>query len=95
MRAGFALAGNLALAADHPANPFQHKYHPDHKSGRNIGRAFTLTFDSDQGSDPGAGLTLFKGDYEESISGLHKIPIQMKGKFSLERVSTIEKLDDK
>jgi len=60
---GSTLAGNAVLSADHPLNPFFHKYHPDHdcKDARgdlapdcnqfgestDIGRNFEFRFDPD------------------------------------------------
>ena len=95
VRAGGVLSGDLTIAADHPHNPFKHLYHPDHRSGRNLHRAFTLTIDPDVDVErPQAGAFELAGVYEETFEGLHKLPIRLKGNFQLERVSIIPVLND-
>ncbi len=94
VREGASLTGDMTLAADHPNNPFRHLYHPDHRTGRDVNRNFTLAIDGEADlENPKAGTLELKGVYEEIIKGLHKIPIKMKGTFRLERVSTIPVLN--
>lgn len=95
VRAGGVLSGDLTIAADHPRNPFRHLYHPDHRSGRDLHRTFTLTIDPDVDAErPDAGVFELEGRYEEIFEGLHKLPIRIEGNFQLERVSTIPLLND-
>ncbi|MHC1629971.1 MAG: LamG domain-containing protein, partial [Methanoculleaceae archaeon] len=97
IRQGASLSGKLTLAADHPHNPFRHLYHPDLRSGRKIERHFTMDIPVDEKSeleDPKEGVSELDGVYEEVISGLHKIPLKIKGTFHLERISTIQFLND-
>ena len=92
---GQLLEGAIALDPDHPVNPFRHKYHPDHRSGYEISRTFRLTFDpAANPDDPESGVEAFEGDYEETIEGLHKIPINIKGHFTINRVSLVPTLND-
>ena len=92
---GEVLEGAIVLDADHPVNPFRHKYHPDHRSGYEIARTFRLTFDAAANpDDPDSGVDAFEGDYEETIGGLHKIPIHIKGRFTINRVSLVSTLND-
>ncbi len=96
---GASVTGTLVLAKTHPANPFRHKYHPDHRNdsdkGIEVTREFTMTFDQiPEGAEPEEGITSLKGTYQESVTGLHKIPIRAQGTFSLQRVSVIDKLNE-
>jgi len=95
MGAGKSLEGNLTLSEDHPVNPFKHMYHPDHKKGINIVRNIILNFDEDQSSDdPAKEKYNLKGTYSETITGLHKIPLKVKGTFNIQRISEIDKLNE-
>lgn len=91
---GRSVSGSLILTPDHPINPFRHKYHPDHRTGREISRQFTLNFDDDQGTTPETGLSKLRGTYQETVTGLHKIPVKAEGTFSLRRISAIGTLND-
>jgi len=88
------LSKNIKLAKDHPNNPFLHKYHPDHRIGRDIYRYLYMKIDETDENDPLAGIFNFKGDYEENILGIHKYPIILKGRFLLERVSGVYVIND-
>ncbi len=92
---GQTLTAVLALDEDHPLNPFKHKYHPDHRSGFDLTRAITLTFDSAKDPDDAdSGVNTFAGDYEEVIAGIHKIEIRARGRFTIDRVSMVPTLND-
>jgi len=95
VRDGSSLTGSPSLSADHPHNPFRHLYHPDHRSGREVARKFTMTVGTGADVDkPNAAVSELSGGYEEIIEGLHKEPIRLKGTFHLERISTIAVLND-
>lgn len=94
-----SVTGALTLAKTHPANPFRHKFHPDHRNDSDKGivvtRTITLNFNpvTDSG-DPEAGVSTLNGTYRETIEGLHKALIALEGAFTLNRVSTIDKLNE-
>ena len=95
IRQGASLAGRFTQGKDHPRNPFRHLYHPDHRTGRDVTRDFTLIIDAEaELNNPKAGTLELNGVYQETVEGLHKVPIRIKGKFRLERVSTIAVLND-
>jgi len=95
MGAGQSLEGTLILDGDHPMNPFRHMYHPDHKNGIAIERNMQMTFDEDQGSDdPENAKFQLNGTYKETITGLHKIPLKVEGRFNIQRISEIGKLNE-
>ena len=94
IREGSTLSAKLELSATHPNNPFRHVYHPDHKEGRKIFRKIALTIDTPDINDPKSGVFKFVGDYYETIEGLHKAPIKLKGRFSLDKVSGVLTLND-
>ncbi len=105
---GGQLAGTLSIAHDSPGNPFIHTYHPDHDNldarfenalpdgneSYRIDRSFIFTIPSDAGiiEDPSWGTTLLTGIYAETISGLHKDSIAVKGVLALRRVSDISSI---
>jgi hypothetical protein len=101
---GGTLTGTIYLGADHPTNPFRHKYNPIELHGYAITRALTVSFDSTPGtnapSQPGFGVDLISGTYHESISGLHKplgpnqdIGLLTDGIITLERISPVAVLN--
>lgn len=93
--AGLKVIGNnILMGPDHPNNPFRHKYHPDHKAGRQISRSFVMAFDEDQGGDPNDGVYSLKGSYSETIRGIFKLPLRGSGQFTMEKVSSIYTLND-
>jgi hypothetical protein len=62
------LTGTTSMAADHPLNPYRHRYHPEHTTGYPITRAITLEFTPDD-QDPdyvASGLAETAGDNELS-----------------------------
>ena len=70
------LTGTIYLGADHPTNPFRHKWNPIERHGYAITRSLTINFDSASSTNataqPGFGVDYITGTYRESISGLHK-----------------------
>jgi hypothetical protein len=95
---GNACLGRISLSKNHPTNPYRHKYHPDHRSGFAIVRQITLQFDGAVGDPwqeaPGYGLDRLTGTYRETVVGLHKIPLQVEGTLRLDRINTVNCLND-
>jgi len=92
---GQTLECTIVMDENHPTNPFKHLYHPDHQQGRKVTRQIQFTVDSEQNSDnpDDASFTLV-GEYLESISGLHKIPLKISGPFEIHRISEVGKLNE-
>jgi hypothetical protein len=100
------LTTELNLSATDPTNPFNHLYHPDHlveSATFDIKREITLTF-QDQDADGnnivgsnglGWGSLDMGGIYQETINGIHKKEITVKGTFLLHRVSKVSKVSKK
>jgi hypothetical protein len=92
------LTTTLNLPANDPTNPFIHRYHPDHlveNASFTVARAIKLTF-QDQDADGnnivgsnglGWGSLDMGGVYQETINGIHKKELTIKGTFLLHRVS--------
>ena len=104
---GQKLNGALTLPFDHPTNPFQHKFHPDHdnlnarfdgpapeaySTTRQIELEFTTTPPAGPAT-PDYGYNVMGGNYRETISGLHKTNLYVSGAFRLTRVSMITDLN--
>ena len=94
------LAEPLIVDPNNVLNPFRHKYHPDHTDPKDI---FQVQRDIEfqfTGEDPLGGTAAGWGDtdvggyYWETLSGLHKQDIYLKGTFRLHRVSCIGYLND-
>jgi hypothetical protein len=104
---GANVSGALTLDSDAATNPFKHKYHPDHDNldasftkfraeACEVTRAFALEFtatDTDGNAAPDYGYGVLAGNYQETISGLHKNPIVVGGTFRLSRVALIGTLN--
>lgn len=73
---GATLTGTIYLGADHPTNPFRHKWDPIERHGYAITRYLTINFDSEAPTnataEPGFGVNYVTGYYRENIFGLHK-----------------------
>jgi hypothetical protein len=83
---GNTVSGTLSLPGDDPGNPFRHRYHPDH--GTNAYPVVrSIRFQLTQ-PDPGDDGQL-EGVYAETLSGLHKLPLDVTGSLELRRVSGI------
>jgi hypothetical protein len=95
---GAACMGRIELGKNHPTNPYRHKYHPDHRSGFDLTRLLMVHFDGAPGDPlregPGFGVERLTGLYQESIIGLHKIPLKVEGTITLNRVNTVGVLND-
>ena len=104
---GGQISTTLVIDPDLPANPFLHRFHPDHDNkdaqflnfeleSYQIVREMRLTFaDTDPrgNNPPGWGETLVGGFFEESITGLHKNTIFTSGEFRLRRISAVPVLN--
>ena len=102
---GQTLTATFGLSANHPLNPFKHKYHPDHdnlgadfktyqEEAYGVIREVTLVFDAQSGGvSPSAGYEELNGTYQEKIRGLHRNPIYGSGRFVLRRFSPIGELN--
>jgi hypothetical protein len=109
MATGSTLSWAIPIPFNDPTNPFVHNYHPDHDNVDAKGRAltagqesftinrncqFTFTSSPPDGSYvAGWGTTVRGGTYLESISGLHKQVLQVRGTFRMQRVSEIAAID--
>lgn len=102
---GGVVTVTFGMSANHPLNPFKHKYHPDHdnlapdfrtyqEEAYGIIREVTLVFDAATGgTSPAAGYDELKGEYREKIRGLHRNPIYASGRFVLRRFTPIGELN--
>lgn len=87
-----------------PTNPFIHQYHPDHdnlnarfnapqRESYDITRSCQFTFTTvppvDNVSGTGWGASVIGGYYQETLTGLHKKPLQISGYFELRRASEL------
>ena len=102
------LSFQVLLGFNDDANPFVHRFHPDHDNldarfttllpaGREsltVTRAVTLTFLSSLPgvTDPAWGVTMLGGTYVETVTGLRAVPLTVKGVFVLNRVSDVPSL---
>ena len=68
----FRCAGTNVLAPDALTHPFRHAFHPDHTTAPEITRAFTFAVNNSLNQIN--GLDQLSGSYQETISGLHKMP---------------------
>jgi hypothetical protein len=98
----------VALGFDDALNPFKHRYHPDHNNlddryeaikqeCPDVTRQVSFQFsaqDPDGANLAGWGDNQLGGTYEEIITGLHKSPVHVQGKFRLYRASTVPLLND-
>jgi hypothetical protein len=103
-----SLSFQVLLGFNDDANPFVHRFHPDHDNldarftnllgeGREsltVTRAVTLTFLSSLPgvTDPAWGVTMLGGTYVETVTGLRAVPLTVKGVFVLNRVSDVPSL---
>lgn len=96
------VSGSFSLPGDHPTHPRRHRYHPEHDNSApasevaTIVRTITLEISPDYPPDPDEppstpppdwGVDRIGGVYSEVITGLHRDPIEVKGIFTLSRVS--------
>jgi hypothetical protein len=99
----------IALGPNFPTNPYRHKYHPDHDNldtrfvaltnnfeaypvTREVELEFTGT-DPTGASPPDYGYSVMGGIYRETLRGLHREPIRLRGTFRLTRAAYIGELN--
>jgi len=97
---GATLTVGITLPPDFATNPFRHQFHPDHDNlpvaeAPQIGRQIELTFEGSYGTldldggqiqqGPEWGSDEVGGYYTEILTGLHRQPIEVEGKFLLRR----------
>ncbi len=101
MNGSFAIGSTLnvgfTLPADHPTNPFRHKYHPDHN---NLEESFAISrfielqiAPPPPNPPPDYGHREVSGGYVEVLGGLHQTNIVAAGTFFLRRVASTPVLD--
>lgn len=102
---GATLSRTISLPYDDPVNPFVHQYHPDHDNrnprlepvgnkveSHTVNRTVNFEFLAiPPAGTPalGWGSTVLGGNYTETVSGLHKQPVQLTGSFRFRRISEI------
>ena len=100
---GSSVATVIQLGPNSPTNPFRHMYHPDHDNltadyknfaaeAYSISRRIVLWLRSaplDGKADPAYGTERMEGEYQETVTGLHREPIEAQGGFVLRRISDI------
>lgn len=93
------VAGTFLVDESDPMNPFRHLYHPQHTDGIALTHTVTLSDWSspEAGQNPQAATfwnpeETVNGDITQTIAGFGPVPIQLSGKFTLKRVSTIATL---
>lgn len=103
---GRRINARWSLPADAPLNPFRHKYHPDHdnldpsfkvfrQEAFPVRRSVQLEIPERQGSgqSPGRGQDEIEGVFTETLEGLHRVPITVRGTFTLKRLLPVADLD--
>lgn len=106
---GSTATWTIPIPFNEPTNPFVHTYHPDHDNrdsrggplpagveSYDIHRTCGFTFTESQPDGryvAGWGSTVLGGTYQESITGLHKQPLQVRGTFEMRRVSEVATID--
>jgi len=94
----------LNLPFDHPTNPYYHRYHPDHDNldatykmtvpeAYSLTRKVELNFTPIGSGVPSYGVDGLDGIYQETVSGLHKVPLLTSGTFTLQRISIVNVLN--
>lgn len=67
---------------------------PDQQEVWAVSRALTLTFDPPPSTpSPTAGYSERRGTYAETITGLHRVPVLVRGAFTLRRVNPIAEIN--
>lgn len=105
---GGNLQGAYTISANSKLNPFRHSFHPDHDNKDRFGqptigeiyeptRTFSFAFDTMRPTgvvESGFGDTLLTGTYSETVTHLHKDPINARGTFELKKISSVALLND-
>ncbi len=85
---GSTVIGTNRMSETFERNPFKHRYHPDHRKGFNIQRVIELEISPPPlNASPGYGERTLQGIYRETVTGLHRTNIVVRGTFRLNRVS--------
>lgn len=89
------LTGKIELSPDLPANPFLHRYHPDHQASEAypVTRELTITFAVAENRPGSTALPVIGGTYSEVITGIHKLPLMASGSLYLQRISDVGELN--
>lgn len=83
---GDEVGATISLAANHPRNPFRHKFHPDLAIGRQLTRTVKIDWvDDDDPADNEVEAVV-----TETVTGLHAQPLEVQGKAVFTRVSMSE-----
>lgn len=97
---GSTLVGkNIMHGKLHPTNPFRHQFHPNHKTGRDVERSFSISIEAAEAQSgtgkiaANVGKTKLYGRYEETLVGLHKVSLKVGGQIILTQVSSVEILN--
>jgi hypothetical protein len=104
---GQSIEGVLRVPAQHPTNPFLHRYHPDHdnlaadfreykEEAYAVARTVALEFLPPPNSNKAVdyGYNLMAGNYRETLSGLHRRDLKVSGTFELRRLTTVGVLNE-
>jgi hypothetical protein len=100
---GSTLGRTISVPFDDTTNPFVHKYHPDHDNrdarfqpvlarveSYTVTRLVSFEFKTTPPvgtASTGWGSTVMGGNYSETITGAHKLPLTVTGTFTLRRLS--------
>lgn len=105
---GKKLTGTLTMPHDAPTNPYKHRFHPDHdnlnvrfdepavedfETSRQIELEFTTAPPQGAPPSPDYGYSTIGGVYRETIGGLHKTNLFVRGGFVLNRISLVSDLN--
>ncbi len=98
---GIQLTGTIYLGADHPTNPFRHRWSPIEQHGYAITRKIAITCAATNSAGIlGFGVDHITGTYGENIFGLHKalgpnqdVGLKTDGTIKLDRISPIAVLN--
>ena len=96
---GKTVKGSLVMDKWHRSNPFRHAYHDRHTDGYYIVREMQFAFGKKEPSDEGKsqanyGVEVLTGDYSGAISGLVNEEINISGRFTLYKISSVDKLNE-
>jgi hypothetical protein len=98
------VSGNLSIPFDYATNPYYHRYHPDHDNldptyqhtvpeALSISRNVVFDFTPIGSGVPSYGVDGLDGNYRETVSGLHKVPLLTSGTFVIQRISNVQLLN--
>ena len=101
------ITAQVIVPHNDPTNPFVHRYHPDHNNlSENFSTAlpagiesYTITRDieihfAESDDSPTFQQRVLKGTYQEALSGLHKETLLMAGSIQLEKVMSLDTLEE-